>query len=215
MDNCEKTVDVGSPEYWDSRYANGETGWDMKRETEVFRALRTRGEFPVAPFVGTRATKLFIPGCGYGHDALAFAQAGYNVTAVDFARAPLDVLAARATSTGVSLICKQLDVFALPRDFEQAFDAVLEYTCYCAIAPEQRAQYICALADALVPGGWLVGLFFPTDGRAGGPPFAVECEEVQMLCRAAGLVETSCVVPSDSHPARYGKEMLMVFQRSL
>ena len=186
----------------------------MKQETSVFRGLRLRGEFPVAPVEHGRPARLFIPGCGYGYDAIAFARAGYSVTAVDFAAEPLRVLRDNASKAGVNVAAVQADVFALPADsFTGTFDAALEYTCYCAIPPERRAEYARVIAGSLVRGGWFVALFFPTDGRAGGPPFAVDPAEAQRLFVDAGLEWVSSRVPADSHPARLGREQLAFFRK--
>lgn len=205
---------VDNPLYWAERYESGRTGWDMGHETPVFRGLRARGEFPLPPAVNGQATRLWVPGCGYGHDAVAFALAGYDVTAVDFAEQPLQVLQEAAARAGAAVEVVQADVFALPGErFAGTFDVALEYTCYCALPPERRADYVRVIADSLVPGGWFVGLLFPVDGRSGGPPFAVDREEAVRLLTDAGLVHVYSVLPEDSHPARLGKEWLAVFRK--
>lgn len=207
---------IDTPDYWAERYASGQTGWDMKDETPVFRGLRLRGEFPVSAVQHGQAATLFVPGCGYGYDALAFARAGYRVTAVDFAAEPLQVLQDNAVSSNVNVAIVQADVFALPENrFTGTFSAVLEYTCYCALPPERRAEYARVLADSLAPDGWLVALLFPTDGRTGGPPFAIDPEEAQQLFTAVGLELIRSEVPKDSHPARAGKELLALFRKSM
>lgn len=202
--------------YWDGRYRAGQTGWDMRGETPVFRGLRQRGEFPVPAVQHNRATSMLVPGCGYGHDVLAFAQAGYAVTAVDFAAEPLRVLSDNAARSALAVELVQADIFALPPEqFTEAFDVVLEYTCYCAVSPERRASYARVVANALVPGGWLVALLFPTDGRSGGPPFTVDPAEAQKIFAGAGLQYVRSTEPVDSHPARAGREVLSFFRKIL
>lgn len=207
-------TDISKPEYWSDRYDTDRAPWDMSGETAVFRALRERQEIPLDPQRIGRPVRLWIPGCGYGHDAIAFAKAGYEVSAVDFSDRPLQVLARQAQSEQLRVECVQADVFALPPSFFGTFDIALEYTCYCAIPPERREEYVQVIADTLVPGGWLIGLFFPIDGRPGGPPFAVEVDEIIALCSKVGLELRMNTVPVDSHPARLNKEVLMMFQKS-
>lgn len=208
-------TDITQAEYWSERYDTNQAPWDMHGETSVFRALRERKEMPVEPLNRGKATRLWIPGCGYGHDAIAFAKAGYDVTAVDFSDRPLQVLVQQVQKEHLQVECVQADIFALPPSFFGTFDITLEYTCYCAIPPERREEYAQVIADTLVPGGWLVGLFFPTDGRPGGPPFAVDADEITSVCKQVGLELQRSYVPAESHPARLNKEILMMFQKSI
>ena len=59
------------------------------------------------------------------------------------------------------------------------FDYIVEYTCYCAIDPKMRNQYIDVMYNLLKDRGELVGIFFPLnkDISEGGPPFGVNLEE--------------------------------------
>ncbi|MCS7170535.1 MAG: TPMT family class I SAM-dependent methyltransferase, partial [Candidatus Kapabacteria bacterium] len=137
------------------------------------------------------------------------------VIAVDFAPEPLQVLQARLahTSLPVQLLC--VDLFHLPEHCVQPVDAVVEYTCYCAIAPWRRCDYFSVMSRLLSPGGWFVGLFFPVTPEPSlvGPPFPVCREEVLELGQRHGLVLRRHEVPQCSHPARRGREELMMFQK--
>nr|BAL57306.1 thiopurine S-methyltransferase [uncultured Bacteroidetes bacterium] len=203
-------MEVSQPGFWEARYQRGETGWDLGGPTPVLVELLRRGAFPVEPPAG-----VLVPGCGYGHDVLALAQAGYSVVAVDFAREPLAALAKRLPPTArVKLL--QRDFFSLTPAEVGPVAALWEYTCYCAIDPTQRESYFCKAAAILPPGGWLVGLFFPLamgPGYAGGPPFLVELKEVVQLAAKAGFSLQHQEIPTTSHPARQGREALLIFQR--
>ena len=158
---------------------------------------------------------MLVPGCGYGHDALLLARAGYRVIAVDFAPEPLEVVRHRAAVEGlpVEVLCE--DLFCLPERMQEPVDMVLEYTCYCAIDPRRRPEYFQVLSHLLRPGGWLVGLFFPLSAEtsAGGPPFPVEESEILTLASRAGFRLHVRRIPSTSHPARLGREVLMMFHK--
>ena len=69
-----------------------------------------------------------------------------------------------------------MDIFELPKLFNQSFDIVLEYTCFCAIDPARRKDYIEMVNHILKPEGELVGLLFPIDKDPNddGPPFGVD-----------------------------------------
>ncbi len=206
--------DVNSPEYWSERYRRGDTPWDLGKPTPAFVALVERIDFP-KPSANLRPHVL-IPGCGYGHDALMLAQRGYAVTAVDFADEPLSYLQENARLLGVELTTLCCDVFTLPSRYSAAFDVVLEYTCYCAIDPSRRQEYAYTLSALTKPNGIVVGLFFPLDeAERLQPPFSVRVDDVRAEFENAGFVLITSEVPLESHPARAGREQLMIFRKPL
>ncbi len=200
---------VERAEYWSRRYQTGQVGWDLREATPVLRQLLYKGEFPAAP-----PASVLVPGCGYGHDVLLFAEAGFSVTAVDFAPEPLAALTQSAIKLGLAekVHPLQADLFALPEGLAGSFAAIWEYTCFCAIPPARRGEYFWRMRELLRLEGYLVGLFFPLEG--GGveqPPFTVSQAEVEALATQAGFQLESATWPEASHPARRGREILMVF----
>lgn len=210
----ETSAGVNSPQYWSSRYRSGDTPWDLGRETPALQALLQRVDFPhpthfYQPHVA-------VPGCGYGHDALLVAEHGYRVAAIDFASEPLEYLQQMARLRGLSIDTVCSDVFTLPLHYHEHFDIVYEYTCYCAIDPSRRQEYATCIAAILKPNGILAGLFFPLDDLERiGPPFTVREEEIRTHFEHAGLVLIESQVPFESHPARAGREQLMIFRKPL
>jgi SAM-dependent methyltransferase len=158
--------------YWNQRYVEGRTGWDLGGPPPALR--RVIAENPLNP----GGLRVLVPGAGRGHDAIAWAAAGHEVVAVDFA--PLAVAAARelAAARGVTMEVIEADVFALPVSLGGSFDVVWEQTCFCAIPVERRGEYARAMAAMLRPGGQLVALLW-NHGKAGGPPFDVRREDVE------------------------------------
>ena len=161
---------VNDPAMWDQRYAEGLTGWDLGEAPPVLRDL-IRGEL-------RPAGRILVPGCGNGHDALALAQAGWHVTGFDFAPRAIRAAREHARATGVTVSFEVADLFALPAAWAGAFDAVWEQTCYCAIHPERRDEYVAALAAVLKPGGRFVGLLMNHE-KPDGPPFDVTRDDVR------------------------------------
>jgi SAM-dependent methyltransferase len=106
----------------------------------------------------------------------------------------------------------QADIFTLPHTFDEMFDYVLEYTCFCAIDPSRRAEYADLVARLLKPGGTYIDLAFPLDDHAGGPPFAVSLSEILVLFRARIFTLLRRETPTDSVPQRRGLEELLIFQ---
>jgi hypothetical protein len=186
-------VDVSSAAYWEERYRLGDTGWDLGGPCPVFVELL---EGPHAPPRG----KVAFPGCGRGHDVKLFRERGYDAWGFDFAVLPPDLPGER------------LDVFELGRRHPEAFDGIVEYTCYCAIDPARREEYAAALRAALKPGGWLLALLFPVEPKPDGPPFGIEPREVEgVLGRGMELLRVE--TPRSSVEARLGRERLAVFRK--
>lgn len=214
MINDASQADFSSAEYWSNRYRTGDAPWDLRDETAVFNALRATN--PLFMPSEEESRSVLIPGCGYGHDAVAFARAGFDVTAVDFADEALTQLRAMAASAGVNVKTLERDVFTLGWDLAEAFDIVLEYTCYCAIDPSRREEYVRMIAAVTKPGGLVAGLFFPLDDvPRSGPPFTVHEPEVHLQFEHADFIFVSSDTPRESHPARAGRERLMIFRKRL
>ena len=190
------------PEGWEERYREGRTHWDLGAAPPCLVRLiegLPRGRL-----------RVLVPGAGFGHDAIAWARAGHEVTAVDFAPSAVAGLRRRAREAGVHVAVLEADVFRLPASLDGAFDAVWEQTCYCAIAPGRRAEYVEVMARALVPGGAFHGLFWH-HGREGGPPYDVTPEQVRATF--AVRFELVSLEPVPDSPAARGNEFLALMGR--
>jgi SAM-dependent methyltransferase len=156
-----------------------------------------------------RGQRALVVGCGRGHEARLLAAAGAEVVAVDFA--PLALAEARAlTPPELAIDYRERDLFHLGEDPDR-YQLVVEHCCFCAIEPARRDDYVQAVAEVLVPGGLLVGLF-RNPGRPGGPPYAVDLAELEQ--RFGGRFEVVALTAvSDSVAERQGQEMLGVFRR--
>jgi SAM-dependent methyltransferase len=197
------SLDINTPAFWEEIYQGDRAGWDLGGPTPVFRRLLMSGEF--AP------GRAIVLGAGRGHDACEFARQGFTVTAVDFAAdAVRDMRALADPQAPIEIL--QADIFTLPHTLDGTFDYVIEYTCFCAIDPSRRADYIDLVKRLLKPGGICIGLFFPLDQREGGPPFAVSLSEILAIFGARGFTLLRRETPTDSVPQRAGLEELLIWQ---
>lgn len=201
-----------SPSAWEARYASGETRWDRGMPAPPFVDLLASG---AAPPPG----RLAVLGCGRGHDALLFARHGFRVTGFDFAPSAIRTARALAAVAGLDARFEERDIFTLPGEHAGAFDAVLEYTCFCAIVPARRADYVRAVDGLLAPGGFLVALFYPfektgtgPDAPDGGPPFLVTDADVAALFGERFSIR-SVTVPARSIESRRGREKLVILEK--
>ncbi|NJN14320.1 MAG: SAM-dependent methyltransferase [Planctomycetes bacterium] len=188
--------EVSNAEYWKRRWNDGETGWDLGGPCPVFRELL---DSPRAPPKG----RVALPGCGAGHDLRLFLEHGYEARGFDFAFAPQ------------GLPVDLLDVFELGTRFPRHFDLIVEYTCYCAIDPARREEYIASLRSALAPGGHLLALLFPVGGEGDGegPPYAVREEEITTVL-GKGMELLWVETPKSSVEPRLGRERLAFLRKS-
>ena len=175
--------------FWDGLYAAAQDGWDLGGAAPALEDWLASGRFsslssikcggpemaPALPQAAdTRArARVAVPGAGRGHDARLLARHGYRVTAFDFALAAVAEARRLAAADGVDVAVEQRDVFTLGEDYVGAFDGVWEYTCFCAIDPARREEYVRVLHTILRPGGLLLACFFPLREGGDGPPFPV------------------------------------------
>jgi hypothetical protein len=117
-----------------------------------------------------------------------------------------------AAADGVDLTVEQRDVFTLGRDHREAFDAVWEYTCFCAIDPGRRAEYAEVLHAILRPGGLLLACFYPLREGQDGPPFPVSRADIARALAGRFTVLTEGA-PVRSVERRRGLEWLVLARR--
>lgn len=192
-------VFVGDRNYWEERYQEGTTRWDLGQAAPPFVSLLNS---PLSPQPG----RIAVLGCGRGYDALLFAAHGFEVVGFDFAPAAISSAIALAQASGNSAQFLQRDIFDLAVEFPGAFDYVVEHTCFCAIDPDKRPAYVQLVRSILKPQGELIGLFF-THSRPGGPPFGVTTKAIRQYFEAEFEI-LSLVPVTNSVPERQGEEHL-------
>jgi SAM-dependent methyltransferase len=196
---------VSDPQFWEDVYDRGGDAWELGRPAP-----------PLVDFLDTTPPsigRVAVPGCGRGHDARLLAARGYTVTGFDWAPSALAAARQLAARERVSVDFEDRDVFALGRDQPHAFDGVWEYTCYCAIDPARRSEYVRSLAGTLRPGGWLLACFFPLRALSAGPPFPVSRAEVRRLLTPHFVIERA-FAPLRSARGRQGREWMVLARRS-
>ena len=165
--NRDDRGDPSDPKFWEVLYQADTTGWELGRASP-----------PLANYFANTSPaglRVLVVGCGRGHEARMLASLGAEVTAIDIA--PSAIAQARAIESPQTVDFRLADLFDL-RGQLPAFDLIVEHTCFCAIDPARRDEYVAAVADALVPGGTFIGLFF-AHGREGGPPFTTTAKEIR------------------------------------
>lgn len=193
---------------WDKRYEEHDTPWDKGTAAPVLSELLHDGSFSDLGAM----SEVLVPGCGYGHDVRKIASAGYNVTGIDISERALQ--AARFLSEGEKgrAFFEREDLFDQSLPEKRRYDLVWEHTCYCAIDPERRADYVAAAYELLKPRGRLIGVFFTAPQRELGPPYMTDRDDlVAKFSKRFDLLWERA--PALYYPAREGMEWLMSWQR--
>ena len=194
----------GEVAYWQAIYGQGIPPWDKGEPSPpLVRAVRA-ADLPCR-------TRALVPGCGFGHEALFLASEGFRVTAVDFAPAAIEGLKARNSDLPIEVL--QQDIFTLGNDFHGQFDLVVEHTCFSAILPAMRDEYVRVMADVLVEGGCFLGMFLDfVDDDGDGPPFTTTRMDIERVFSASFEI-LDVERPADSFPGRRGEEWLVQMRR--
>ncbi len=191
-------------QFWEDIYLEDDAGWDLGGPTPVFESVVD----------SLTPGKMCIMGCGKGHDAIMFAQKGFDVTAVDFAPSAIRNVKDLAVQSNLNITSIQTDLFSLSPEINGLYDYVIEQTCFCAINPNRRAEYENVVYRLLKPGGQLIGLWFPLDKSLdeGGPPWGTTIEEVKSLFSNRWVIDIEKYSEQTISP-RLGREKLMVLKK--
>lgn len=189
---------------WNDKYQSGDDRWDLGYAAPPLVNLLTSSQSP-------KPGRIAVLGCGAGHDALLFAEAGFEVVGFDFAETAIDRATVAAQSRNLSNIqFIQRDIFNLEHEFDNSFDYIVEHTCFCAIDPLLRSEYVQVVKRLLSPEGCLIGLFY-THNRPGGPPFGVKPKEILDYFKTDFKI-ISFEQATDSIDRRKNEEYLGIFQ---
>jgi len=164
-------------DFWERRFQDDDVPWDRQGVNPQLPAWLATGEL--------QPCRILVPGCGSGHEVVALAAAGFDVTALDYAPTAIERTRASLASAGRSATLVLGDALAWTP--EAPFDAVYEQTCLCAIYPDRWRDYADQLRAWLVPEGSLAALFVQLPrpgaavGRIEGPPYHCDINAMRAL----------------------------------
>ncbi len=186
---------------WEARYQSGDMPWEKGEPSPgLVDFLAAHPELP-------RGT-VCVPGCGTGHDARAWAKAGFRAFGYDLASSAIRLSRGKTTGLGLSAEFQVADF--LTDEPPQRFDWLFEHTLYCAIDPAQRAAYAQAVLRWLKPHGCFLAVHYLIPDKD-GPPFGTTREEVvERFSPHFDLLEEW--VPR-SYPNRTGLELMLWWRR--
>jgi SAM-dependent methyltransferase len=172
------------PDFWTVRYTAGKTPWDFGGVPSALKSFLARSSVP---------GRILIPGCGSGYEVQVFDAAGYDVSAIDFSPAAVD----RARRIVGVLAERVILGNFFTHDFGRQFDLIYERTFLCSMAPSRWPEYVNRIADLLVTGGRLIGVFLYGQRSSSGPPFPItDAEAEQLFNKRFQLVRSEAVTDS-------------------
>ena len=153
--------------FWDNKYLNNEDGWDIGKPTPIF--VDYESEL-------IEKSKILIPGCGRGYDAMYLSSRGHNVDALDFSSLALSYLKKKAIKKKLKLNIINEDFFSISKKYNCHYDYIFEYTFFCAIQTEYRQEYVEKCHSILKDGGKIIAIFLPltTKDTNRHPPYQVK-----------------------------------------
>ena len=188
---------------WEAAYQRRETPWEKGNpHPALVDFLAENG-----PLIG----EIFVPGCGSGHDARALSAPANHVVGIDLA--PFAIAKANRFPRVANEEYLLTDLFALPPKFNGRFDWVFEHTCFCAIEPKMRADYVATIVSLLKPAGKLLAIFFINpDHDEEGPPYRVSLGELEEYFGTYFSIEREWI-PARTHPGREQRELMRVLRK--
>jgi hypothetical protein len=193
-------VGVKGPEFFDTRYAAGETPWDFGGVPNSLKVFLRKHH---------GSGRVLIPGCGSGYEIEAFASSGWDVIGIDFSKTA--VVRARSSLGPLADKVYEGDFFDYPLR-EGSFEIIYERTFLCTFPREFWPRYAQRIAALIAPSGILCGFFFigPEDEPPPYPISQVQLDE--LLGGRFQKIEDEPV--DDSLPLFAGKERWQIWRRN-
>lgn len=158
-----------SKEFWEERYEQHQTGWDIGYASIPLSAYLQK--------LTIKNQRILIPGAGNAHEVKFLLKNGFtNITVLDIAERPLKELHDLYKGDARVRLVNE-DFFA----HKGSYDLIIEQTFFCAIDPVLRPKYVQKMDNLMADGSRLFGLLFNFELTEIGPPFGGSITEYQKL----------------------------------
>lgn len=199
MQNEAKPSSTNS-EYWDDRYKNNETGWDMQQVSPPLKSYIDSLE--------NKDLEILIPGCGNAYEAEYLLSKGFkNVTLIDFSSVVTQKLKEKYKNEPINIVNENFF------EHQGRYDLILEQTFFCALPPSQREDYVKKSYELLNDKGKIAGVFFNKKFAPVEPPFIANDEEYRKYFKPSFtfLKYEKC---TNSIESRMGYEVIFEFEKN-
>lgn len=185
--------------YWDERYQNNQTGWDMH---QVSPPLKT-----YIDSLENKQINILIPGCGNAYEAEYLLESGFeNVSLIDISATLTDRLKRKFRNKKINIFNENFF------NHSGQYDLILEQTFFCALNPGLRKDYVDQCENLLCKDGRIAGVLFNMEMKKPGPPFTASNEEYEELFskKFSFNIFEPC---TNSIKPRLGNELFFEFQK--
>jgi SAM-dependent methyltransferase len=153
--------------YWENRYQTADMPWEKGEPSPgLVDFLQAHPDLPRG--------RVCVPGCGTGHDVRAWAKAGFEAFGFDLAPSSIRLATEKTAAAGLTAQFQLANFLHDEPPF--LFDWLFEHTLFCAIDPNERDNYVRAVARWLKPGGHYLAVNYLIPDED-GPPFRTTREE--------------------------------------
>ena len=192
-------VEENPGKYWDQRYQENQTGWDMKQVSP-----------PIKSYIDSLKNKkinILIPGCGNAYEAQYLLKNGFeNISLIDISKTLTDRLREKFTNEKIAIYNE--DFF----NHSGQYDLILEQTFFCALNPVLRKQYVKQCKNLLRRNGKIAGVLFNIKMEKPGPPYTATDDEYKELF--SSKFDMNIFEPcTNSIKPRLGSELFFEFQK--
>lgn len=186
--------------YWENRYQNNDTGWDVGTITPPLKEYIDQ--------IQNKSIKILIPGGGNSYEFEYLIDNGFtNAYVMDYAKTPLENLKKRIPSKFHKNLILQ-DFFT----HEDQYDLIIEQTFFCALVPDLRKKYVQKMEALLKDNGKIAGLLFQFPLTEQGPPFGGSKEEYYDLFSKRFNIEKLETAYNSIKP-RKNNELFFIFTK--
>lgn len=187
-------------EYWENRYQQNETGWDVGEVTTPLKEYFNQ--------LSNKNIKILIPGGGNSYELEYLLNLGFTeIYVIDIVKKPLENIQKRIPNLDSNLLIHG-DFF----DMEDSFDLIIEQTFFCALNPELRKQYVQKMHALLKDNGKIAGLLFQFPLTEQGPPFGGSKSEYENLFKEHFKIKTLETTYNSIKP-RQNNELFFIFEK--
>jgi SAM-dependent methyltransferase len=187
-------------DYWDKRYQEEETGWDLGTVSEPIKEYIDQ--------ISNTSLNILIPGCGNAYEAAYLLSKGFsNMTLIDISTILVQQLQERFKDNSKIQVIEG-DFF----EHEGQYDLIIEQTFMCALDPGMRKAYASKMYSLLKPEGKIAGLLFGVHFEKAGPPFGGDEADYQTLFSPLFRIQTMEKAYNSVKP-RSGNELFIILKK--
>lgn len=157
-------------EFWDGLYQEEKIGWDLAGPHPLVERISQKMNSLAIRQQSSKPT-VWVPGCGYGHDVVYWAQQNFTAFGIDFSKNAIEYASRKYSSiNGVQFI--EGDLFCKD-NYDFKFDLIYDRAMWVALPSHLQQKYLDHCLACLKPKGLFASITFNDTNGKEGPPWAI------------------------------------------